>query len=63
MENELLNYILDIDTLSTKEFCEANNIELPSWKGDVTLAASEFIRLDAIKWKMAKEKAKEIKRR
>lgn len=48
-------FVRELDWLTTKEFCEKYNIEIPSWKGNVQLAASEFIRLDAIKWNMTKE--------
>lgn len=48
-------FVRELDWLTTKEFCDKYDIEIPSWKGNVQLAASEFIRLDAIKWNMTKE--------
>lgn len=63
MNSELKDYILELHSLTSKEFCDKYKIELPSWKGDVQLAAFEFIRLDAIKWNMVREFAKTVKDR
>lgn len=60
MEKELINFILEIESLTTSEFCKKYDIELPSWKGIIEVATIEFLRLDAIKWRMVKDKAKEL---
>lgn len=60
--DELLEYVLELDGLLTKEFCEKYNHEVPTWKGNVEVAAYEFITLDAIKYKMIIDKAKTIYR-
>lgn len=51
-------YILDIDYLGTKEFCEKYNIPLPFYTGDVRTSADQFIKLDLIKYKMFVDYAK-----
>jgi hypothetical protein len=60
--DELLKFILDIDFMSTKEFCNNYNIPTPLSKSKSSEElAFEFITLDAIKYKMLVEKAKEVK--
>lgn len=61
-KDELIDFILDVDFLTTAEFCEKYGIDTPEWRGNVKLAASEFIRIDAIKAKMFIDKAKELRR-
>ncbi|HTJ53321.1 MAG TPA: hypothetical protein VL443_27890 [Cyclobacteriaceae bacterium] len=60
-DGSIKDFILELDWLTTKEFCEKYNIETPSWKGSVELAASEFLNIDAIKWNMVKDFAKKQK--
>lgn len=57
---KLFDLVFNINAMTTKEFCDTYSFETPSWKGDVSLAASEFITLDAIKWRMVKDAAKEF---
>ena len=62
---ELVKYILELDFLTTKEFCEKYAIPLPLFlKGmSATELAYKFIKLDAIKFNMIIEKTKEISKR
>ncbi|MCP4102612.1 MAG: hypothetical protein GY750_14500, partial [Lentisphaerae bacterium] len=48
--------------MTTTEFCKAfpNDTKLPTWKGDVKTAANEFIVLDAIKYRLIGDMAKEL---
>ena len=57
---ELIDFILELDRLTTKEFCDKFNHPLPSWKGNVGVAVSEFLSIDAVKYKMIKDLAKDI---
>lgn len=57
-KQSLRDYILELNSLTTMEFCTKYKIEAPTYKGDVQLASFEFITLDAIKWDMVKEYAK-----
>jgi len=50
----VLDYILDIDWLTTKEFCSKYNVPAPTIKGGV----NDFLQVDAIKQKMFVEYAK-----
>ena len=61
---ELIKYILDLDFLTTKEFCQQYKILLDvNTNKDAKTLAAEFLRLDAIKFKMIVEKTKEISKR
>jgi len=63
MNDELMELILDIDAMTTVEFCNKYAIPHPNpvWCGDTALAVADLFRVDAIKWNMVKQKAKEIK--
>jgi len=60
--SSLTDFVLNVDALTTNEFCEAYGVEVPSWRGSVQASAFEFIRIDAIKWRMVKERSKELKK-
>ena len=50
----MTQFILDIDWMTTKEFCENYKIPLPTVRGGV----NDFLQVDAIKQKMFVEYAK-----
>ena len=60
---ELVKYILDLDSLTTKEFCEKYKIEMNTFSNDASKLAAEFLRLAAIKYKFIVEKTKQISKR
>lgn len=60
--DETGEFILEIDWMSTVEFCDKYGYAHPVFTGDVKTSADQFIRLDAIKWNMAVKKAKEVKK-
>lgn len=54
----MVQFILDIDWMSTQEFCEAYNIPMPQFTGEVQSSAKQFLQVDAIKHKVFVEYAK-----
>ncbi len=54
----MVDFILAIDWLGTKEFCEKYKLPEPYYTGDVKSSAAQFINLDVIKGKMFLEYAK-----
>lgn len=60
-DNSLVDFVLNLDFLTTKEFCNNYNIAIPSWQGDTKAAAIQFMELDAIKLKLIIEEAKKLK--
>lgn len=54
----MIQFILDIDWMGTKEFCDAYEIPHPFFTGDVKTSADLFLQVDAIKHKMFVEYAK-----
>lgn len=60
MDNELINFVLEIDSMTTMEFCKTFKYDPPKWRGNVELAAIEFAYIDAMKWNKVREKAKEL---
>lgn len=63
MDKEFLHFALDIDWLTTNEFCDKFSIPVPRWAGNAQALADQVLHLDAIKYKMLIDKAKEISRR
>jgi len=59
-QQQMIDYILDIDWLTTKEFCDKYKIPIPIATRDINWNVSEFFRIDAIKWKMVMEYAKKL---
>lgn len=60
-ENKLIpmvEFILEIDWLTTKEFCEKYNVPLPVFTGEIKSSADQFLQINAIKQKMFVEYAK-----
>ena len=62
MEKTLEQYILDIDFMTTKEFCDTYNIPHPQYTGDVKTSADQFLAIDAIKQRMFVEYAKKLRK-
>lgn len=56
--DEVRQFVLDLDWLTTVEFCDKYKIPHPYFTGDVKTSADQFLRLDAIKYRMIVEKAK-----
>lgn len=54
----MVDFILEIDWMTTPEFCKEYNIQEPYWNGNVESCANQFIKLDARKHKMFVEHAK-----
>ncbi len=54
----MIQYILDIDWMTTKEFCDTYNVPHPYFTGDIKTSADKFLQVDAIKHKMFVEYAK-----
>lgn len=54
----LLEFTLEIDWLSTTEFCKKYNAPLPYWTGNEESSALMFIHVDAHKWRHVKDYAK-----
>lgn len=54
----MIQYILEIDWLGTKEFCDKFNVPVPTWKGSVPLASYEMHVVGDIKGKMYVDYAK-----
>lgn len=62
-ESLMLNFIMDIDAMTTTEFCKAHNIDTTCWQGDVQLAVNDMFRVDGVKNRLITEKAKELYRK
>ena len=60
--NKLNEYILEIDWLTTTEFCNKFNVPHPRFTGEVESSVNEMLRIDAVKHRMFVEKAKEIRK-
>lgn len=58
----MVQFILEIDQMTTKEFCDKYNVPHPYFTGDVRTSADKFLQVDAIKHKMFVEHAKLLKR-
>ena len=54
----MVQFILDIDWMTTIEFCNTYEVPHPQWTGDVRTSADKFLQVDAIKHKMFTEYAK-----
>lgn len=54
----MVQFILDIDWMTTKEFCDNYGLPHPYYTGDVKTSADMFRNLDVIKHKMCVEHAK-----
>lgn len=54
----MVDYILEIDWLTTVELCNKYGIPLPKFTGQVDSSVSEIFRIDAIKQKMFVDYAK-----
>ena len=48
----LSQYVLEVDALSTQEFCEKFKLPPPSWTGETESTALQFIHLDSLKYDM-----------
>lgn len=56
----MIKYILEIDALTTTEFCNKYNVPKPVFTGEVNSSVNEMLRIDAVKHRMFVQKAKEI---
>lgn len=54
----MVDFILEIDLLNTKEFCEKYNIPIPVFTGNVKTSANQFLQVDAIKQRIFTDYAK-----
>lgn len=54
----MVDFILQIDWLTTTEFCTKYQIPLPKHAQDIDFNVSEFLRIDAIKHRMFVDYAK-----
>lgn len=54
----LKSLILDIDFMTTTEFCKAYGYDVPQWTGSKEVAVMDFLAIDARKWNIIKEAAK-----
>lgn len=54
----MVQFILEIDWLSTVEFCDTFNLPHPRFTGEVESSAKQFVNLDLVKHKMFVEYAK-----
>jgi len=54
----MVQFILEIDWMNTKEFCNKYSVPLPRFTGDIQTSADKFLQIDAIKHKMFVEHAK-----
>lgn len=54
----MVQFVLDIDWMTTKEFCAEYSIPRPYFTGDIKSSADQFRKLDVIKHKMFVEYAK-----
>jgi hypothetical protein len=45
----MIQFILDIDWMTTEEFCEAYHIPIPVFTGDVKSSADQLLQIDAVK--------------
>mgnify|MGYP003403190717 FL=1 len=48
----MVQFILEIDWMTTKEFCDTYKVPHPFFTGDVKSSADQFLQVDAIKHKM-----------
>lgn len=54
----MVDFILEIDWLTTAEFCDKNKLPHPHFTGEVKSSAEQFINLDMVKKRMFIEYAK-----
>lgn len=54
----MVQFIIEMDWLSTKEFCTKYNVPRPRWTGDIKSSSDQLLNIDAIKHKMFVEYAK-----
>lgn len=54
----MVQFILEIDWLSTVEFCDTFNLPHPRFTGEVESSAKQFVNLDLVKHRMFVEYAK-----
>lgn len=54
----MIDFILEIDWLTTKEFCDKYSVPHPVFTGQIKSSADQFLRIDVVKQKMFVEYAK-----
>lgn len=58
----MVQFILEIDWMTTKEFCDTYKVPHPFFTGDVKSSADQFLQVDAIKHKMFVTHAKFLRK-
>lgn len=48
----MTEFILDMDFMTTNEFCTKYNVSLPGFTGEVKSSAAQFLKIDAIKHRL-----------
>lgn len=59
----MVQLILDIDYLTTKEFCNEYGVPHPYFTGNVETSADKFLQVDAVKHRMFVSYAKTLNRK
>lgn len=59
--SQMADFVLEINAMTTTEFCKKYKIDLPYFTGEVESSAEQFIRLDGIKYRMLVNHAKKWK--
>lgn len=59
---QMIDYILKIDAMTTKEFCENQGCPLPIPMNDIESSANQFLQIDAIKHRLFVSEAKRLRR-
>lgn len=62
-DKNMVDYILEIDAMTTVEFCEKFNVPVPYFTGEAQSSARQFLNIDAIKCKMFIQHAKKLIKR
>lgn len=60
--DEMVQFILEVDYMTTTEFCNKYGVPLPVFTGEVGSSVNNLLQIDAIKCKMFIQKAKELNR-
>jgi len=59
----MVQLILDIDWLTTKEFCNEYGVPLPYFTGDIQTSADKLLQVDAVKHRMFVSYAKMLNKK
>ena len=50
-------YVIYLESLTTKEFCKLHDIPVPTFTGDVKTTVSGFLQIDSLKYRLIREYA------